>query len=155
MTSEKRRGPERRRRPTPALSRFSFRGRRRDGRRRGEGRNIYVDQYRPWEGALVLLVVALCGLDVLLTLDVIQRGGEEWNPVMRLALELGVWPFVIIKLAITGIGALILLVRVRFRGMRVVLAGVALLYILLMGWHAYVRTGLPDETAAAAVEAPR
>ena len=150
---EQRRQPDRRRRRTPALSRGTLSGRRRGGRREGERKDIYVDLYRPWEGALVLLVVAMCAMDLLLTLDVIQRGGEEWNPVMRMAMDLGVWPFVIIKLFITGVGALILLMRVRFRGMRVVLVGLTLLYALLMGWHAVVRQGLPDRQAAAA-EAP-
>ena len=150
---EKRRQPDRRRRRTPALSRFALSGRRRGGRRAGERKDIYVDVYRPWEGALVLLVVAMCAMDLLLTLDVIQRGGEEWNPVMRLALDLGLWPFVIIKLAVTAVGALILLLRVRFRGMRVVLFGLTLLYALLMGWHAVLRNDVPDRPAAAA-EAP-
>jgi Domain of unknown function (DUF5658) len=151
---DKRRVPDRRRRPTPALSRYTLRGRRRGGRRKSEARNIYVDQYRPWEGGLVLLVVTLCALDVLLTLDVIQRGGEEWNPVMRLALGLGVWPFVIIKMLVTGVGSLVLLVRVRFRGMRFALCSIAVLYLLLMGWHAAVRADFGDEAQAAAVEGP-
>ncbi|HEX5011195.1 MAG TPA: DUF5658 family protein [Planctomycetota bacterium] len=150
---EQRRLPDRRRRRTPALSRRMLTGRRRGGRRAGERKDIYVDRYRPWEGALVLLVVAMCAMDLLLTLDVIQRGGEEWNPVMRVALDLGVWPFVVIKLAITAVGALVLLLRVRFRGMRVVLVGLTLLYALLMGWHAVLRGEGPDRTAAAA-EAP-
>ena len=151
---EKRRVPDRRRRPTPALSRYSLRGRRRGGRRRSEERNIYVDQYRPWEGGLVLLVVTLCALDVLLTLDVIHRGGEEWNPIMRFTLELGVWPFVIIKMLVTAIGSFVLLVRVRFRGMRFALCGIAVLYLALMGWHAAVRADFADEARAAAVEGP-
>jgi hypothetical protein len=150
---EQRQQPDRRRRRTPALSRGAFSGRRRAGRRAGERKNIYVDLYRPWEGALVLLVVAMCAMDLLLTLDVIQRGGDEWNPIMRLAMDLGLWPFVIIKLAITAVGALILLLRVRFRGMRAVLVGLTLLYALLMGWHALLRTDMPDARAAAA-EAP-
>ena len=150
---EQRRLPDRRRRRTPALSRRMLTGRRRGGRRAGERQNIYVDLYRPWEGALVLLVVAMCAMDLLLTLDVIQRGGEEWNPVMRVALDLGVWPFVVIKLAITAVGAMVLLLRVRFRGMRFVLVGLTLLYALLMGWHAVLRTDGPDRPAAAA-EAP-
>jgi hypothetical protein len=56
-------------------------------------------------------------------------------------------------LAITAVGALILLLRVRFRGMRAVLVGLTLMYALLMGWHALLRADMPDARAAAA-EAP-
>ena len=148
---ESRSRPDRRRRSTPALSRWTlFDGRRRGGRRADERKNVYVDRYHPWEGALVLLIVVMCAVDLLLTLDVVRAGGEEWNPIMRLALDVGVWPFVIVKLLLTGAGMLFLLVRVRFRGMRAVLVVITLLYALLMGWHVVVRTDLPAPPAASA-----
>lgn len=147
--SERREGGDRRQRPTRWLSRHWLRGRRRGGRRAGEGRDVFVDRYRAWEWVAVALLLLLCVADLLLTLDVLARGGEEANPVMRWALERGTGTFVALKLGLTLLGALVLLVRVRFRWMRHALLGLVAAYVVLIGWHAVVQERLPERGAAA------
>jgi hypothetical protein len=146
---------ERRRRPTTWPSRHWLVGRRRGGRREGEDADVLVDRYRAWEWAAVAALLLLCLADLLLTLDVLDRGGEEVNPVMRWALERGVGTFAALKLGLTLLGALVLLVRVRFRWMRQALLALVAAYVLLIGYHAVLQGRLPDRPEAArAREAP-
>jgi hypothetical protein len=131
------RGADRRRAPTPMLSRYWLGGRRLGGRRGEEKGSIYVDRYTREEVALVAWIGVTAVLDLLLTLRHLAVGGEEANPVMRLALE-GGGPglFAAIKLLMTFSAALFLLLHVRFRGTRAALWGLALLYGAVMLYHA-------------------
>jgi hypothetical protein len=153
-----RRQHDRRSRPTPWLSTYWLRGRRRRGRREGEDRNIYVDRYGPWEWAAALALVGLCLADLLMTLDVLRQGGEEANPVMRWALDQGVPVFAGLKLGVTLLGALVLLLRVRFRGMRAALGILLGLYLALIGYHLALRNelraGLPVPVAVESESPP-
>jgi hypothetical protein len=105
-------GPaDRRRRPTPAISRYWFRGRRRHVRRAADARRgYYVDH--PGTKALVaaaaLLLLTL--LDGLLTLRLIAGGATEENPVMAYALSLGVSTFQLTKylLTVPSVGMLLI-----------------------------------------------
>ena len=139
---EQRNQQDRRRRPTPWLSRYTLVGRRRGGRRAGEQQNVFVDRYGPWEWAAVVALIGLCVADLLLTLDVLEKGGSEANPLMLWALEQGVPVFVGVKLGLTLLGASVLLVRVRFRGIRVALAALLVLYVALIGYHLALRDDL-------------
>lgn len=101
-----------------------------------------MDRYGPWEWAAAVMLVALCLADLLLTLDVLKRGGSEANPLMQWALDQGVPVFVGLKLGLTLLGALVLLVRVRFRGIRVALVALLALYVALIGYHLALRDDL-------------
>lgn len=148
--ADRRGGPDRRRRPTPALSRYWLRGRRRGGRRDGERDRIYVD--RPPRRALLqaVAILLLSVVDLLLTLAYLERGGEEANPVMAWALEGGVSRFAAMKLALTGGGALFLLLHVRFGRTRHALTLLLVLYTLLMAWHGWLWWHLLAHEAGAA-----
>ncbi len=85
-------------------------------------------------------VVVLCILDAVLTLDLLGRGGEEANPVMRALLSSGHETFFAVKVLITVIGGAILL---RLRALPVARAGLVITvvgYGLLTGYHAYGRS---------------
>lgn len=105
---ERRDGPDRRRRRTPMISRYLFRGRRRSGRRDGERERVYVDRPGGWVLAAFGAVLLLSSVDAYLTLRMIAEGGEEANPVMRLALSLGDGPFVVLKTGVTVVGLALL-----------------------------------------------
>lgn len=127
---------DRRRRPTPMLSRYWLVGRRRGGRRDGEDRGIYVDRYTREETVLVLWIGCSAVLDLVLTLVHLAAGGEEANPLMAWFLEVGgVAAFGSAKLLMTGGAALFLLWHVRFRGTRAALWGLGALYAGVMGYH--------------------
>ena len=106
--SEQRQVSDRRLHPTPIISRYLFRGRRRGGRRRSEQQRIYVDRPASWVITACVLVVILSIADAYATLRLLSDGGREFNPVMRSVLALGERPFLIVKLVLTFAGAVIL-----------------------------------------------
>src|SRR5262249_48502772 len=101
-------GVDRRRRPTPLLSRYLLVRRRRGGRREGERERIYVDRPGPWAGVAFILLMILSIADAYSTLNLLAAGGEEANPVMAAALSLGEGAFVAAKLGLTFFGAALL-----------------------------------------------
>lgn len=136
--SERRSSGDRRRRPTPMFSRYTFFGRRRGFRRSEEGVNAYVDRYSGGLMAVIIAIVGLCLFDALFTLLYLQRGGGELNPFMRRAIAAGVIPFLAIKVGFTLVGILFLCVHKNFRFVRTLLVGVLLVYCALTGYHIYL-----------------
>jgi len=135
---ERRRGPDRRRRPTPIFSRYTIFGRRQAFRRQEEGGNAYVDRYSPRMMAALVTIMVLCVLDALFTLLYLQRGGSELNPIMAAAIRMGVGPFLAIKNGLTILGVLFLCLHKNFRHVKPVIAGVLGLYLLLLLYHLYL-----------------
>ena len=133
--AERRERPDRRRRPTPMFSRYWLRGRRRGHRRGDERVGGYVDRYRGLEWGLAVGIFLLSLLDLIFTLNYLERGGEEWNPLMAMALDVSTRAFALIKMGITFLGALFLLVHIRFKRVRGLLAMVFGLYCLLTVYH--------------------
>jgi hypothetical protein len=126
---------DRRRRPTPILSRYWL-----VGRRRGSGDpDEYVDRYRPSEWALVLSVLVLSAADLVLTLWYLEMGGEEANPVMALALRGGYLTFTIVKMGMTLLGLTFVLLHIRFRRVRLYLIILLAMNIALIAYHVYLR----------------
>jgi len=138
--SERRHPDDRRSRPTPMLSRYTFVGRRRGGRREGETRNIYVDRHGLREWLPILAIMVLCWLDWRLTLDYIAVGGEEWNPIMAWALAQGEGMFGVVKMGVTTAGLLILLLHSRFKVSATGILVILTLYAALTGYHVYLRS---------------
>ncbi|MEM9378778.1 MAG: DUF5658 family protein [Planctomycetota bacterium] len=130
-------GRDRRRRPTPMLSRYWLRGRRRSGgRRAGEDANVYVDRYSRGETLALLWLVSASILDLVLTLAHIDAGGGEANPVMGWFLtRFGTLGFVVSKLGITAAAGLFLLVHCRFRGSFRGLCLLGVMYAGVLGYH--------------------
>ncbi|MCA8956636.1 MAG: hypothetical protein KDC87_11225 [Planctomycetes bacterium] len=139
LTSDQRRIGDRRRHPTPALSRYTFVGRRRGGRRDGERARIYVDRRTPTELLLGGAIVLLSGVDLVLTLLHLQGGGDEANPAMAWALAAGgEGGFAWSKVLATGFGALVLLLHSRFPRVRGIMFALVVVYLGVMVWHAVV-----------------
>jgi Domain of unknown function (DUF5658) len=136
VIAERRWQLDRRIRPTTFWSALRLHGRRKEFRRAGEASRAYADC--PSRRAVVLLffVLAASALDALCTLLFLQRGGQEANPFMALVLSYGETPFVGIKMALTGIGAWLLVAHhyfpMAYRG----LLGLAGGYIGLLFLHA-------------------
>ncbi len=144
--------PDRRREPTPALSRYSLTGKgRRNGNRRHSDRfrHACVDRY----GLHSLLVIAtgllLCIADAFFTLQLVNRGAHELNPVMSYFLRLGPGVFLAVKYAATGISLIVLLLfknRPFWKGRiygRHILAAVPFIYALLILWELSLNLRLP------------
>lgn len=86
------------------------------------------------------IAVCLLGLaDACLTLVAIARGGFEANPIMRAFLEIGAAEFVVAKMAMTVIGAILICAYLHERMGRRALTTVLATYGVLIGWHAYIQ----------------
>ena len=135
---ERRSGQDRRERPTPWLSRYWLRGRRRGGRRAEDRRQLYVDRYAWSDVLLVAGVVVLCAADTVLTLKVLERGAIEANPLMDFLIRQGTGLFGAVKLGFTFLGMLFLLTHIRLQYVRAATLVVLALYTVLMLWHVWV-----------------
>lgn len=130
------RGPDRRARPTPRISRWAFGpGRRRAARRQEEREGIFVDLY---SSRLVLLIgwVALMNIaDSGFTLVHLQAGGRELNPVADWMLTTGRLGFVAVKSTLIAAALLVLAMHVNFPLARLGLWVSAGAYTLLVAYH--------------------
>jgi hypothetical protein len=140
-----RRGQDRRNKPTPFLSRYSFLGGRRKhgGARGGEREGAFVDVYsfRLW--VILSLVLTLNFLDSHFTLMYLARGGEEGNPIAVLLLGASMATFLIVKALGMGLGTALLCILKNFRNARLGVLFVLIGYQLLLLWHLllYFRLG--------------
>lgn len=142
--NERRRRSDRRARATPLFSRYTlFGGRRKSDRRLGNALNSYVDVYEPWVGATLVAIGALCALDAIFTLLYIQKGGSEANPIMDALIAQGPVPFLVVKCGVTNLGLAILCLHKNFRYVKVVIAGLFLIYGALTVYHLWLAAALP------------
>ena len=131
-----RRRTDRRRGPTPALSRYALWGGRRAGERReGPTPHLYVDRYEPWLAGVLVAIGSLCALDAIFTLVYIQNGGAEANPLMARVIEWGPQPFVWLKCGVTNLGLVVLCLHKNFRWVKAVVLSLLGVYTALLGYH--------------------
>jgi Domain of unknown function (DUF5658) len=136
---ERRLGPDRGARATTFWQAVTGKGRRRSGRRDGERENIYVEIYGRREVILVVFILVLNILDALLTLDYLEKGGWEANPVARGLLDLGDAWFLGAKTCLIGICLLFLLVHQTFKYVRAALYALTTFYSLLFLYHLFLQ----------------
>lgn len=145
LPAVERRGPDRRRRATPFLSRYTFLGgrRRSGGHRRGEQEGAFVDLYSLRLWVILTTVLALNMLDSNFTLLYLARGGEEGNPVAVHLLGASMTTFIIVKALGMGLGVALLCMLKNFRNARLGVICVLVGYQFLLLWHLllYFRLG--------------
>ena len=96
---------------------FGFlRSRRRETRRASDAEPTFTDWHHPWLFFLATGIMLMSSLDAFLTIQLIERGAYEANPVMAHVMNRGIAPFAAIKMLLTGFGilALVFLSRARF-----------------------------------------
>jgi hypothetical protein len=131
--------PDRRREPTPVLSRFTLRGRRSQIRRRLDLlRGRYVDRSGGGHLATVLALLILVSVDALSTLYILEHGGRELNPLMDSALRRGVGWFLLCKFAPLPVAFLMLSIHRYFRWVRATLGALTAVYGVLAVYHLYL-----------------
>lgn len=101
-------GGERRRYTLETLRTSLVAPRRMHARRAEDRRYPLLDRFESALLALALALIGLSVLDALFTLELLSRGGRELNPVMAWALDLGVAPFAVLKMALTALPAALL-----------------------------------------------
>ncbi len=95
-----------------------LRSRRRNTRRESEAEPLYTDWHHPWLFFLATGTMILSCMDAFFTLQLLDRGAMEINPLMALAIDQSTTIFASTKIAMTGAGILVLvfLSRARFMG---------------------------------------
>jgi hypothetical protein len=131
---ERRAGADRRRRPTPLLCRYTFRGRRRSARRDYEATGVYFDRLAPGIAWAILSIFVFQCLDTWFTLAHLGRGGEELNPIMAYLIEQTPALFVSVKLGFSTVGLLFLALHQSFPYVR---KGIATLYVTFLAIVVY------------------
>lgn len=127
---------DRRRAPTPRLSRWTFYGGRRRSVRRGEEREgSFVDVHGVRLWCLVLWVALMNVGDSYFTLIHLQAGGIELNPVAEALLGLGRSGFVFTKSTLIALALVVLAIHKNFFLARIGLWTAAGTYTLLVAYH--------------------
>jgi hypothetical protein len=143
---------DRRRRPTPMFSRYTFfGGRRRQFASAADAEDAYVDVYNARLTLLVLVFFALTMFDTVATVYYIDHAhGSEWNPIADWMLERGRVFFVLAKGVPTALMLLFVMIHKNFRYGRIALAigfgfyfllGVYHVYLQAMAWRATIAGG--------------
>jgi hypothetical protein len=102
--------PDRRRAPTSVWRSLAFGGRRVRVRRAAErNRPHYLDTFHWTTFMWILLLLVFSALDGLMTLELVEAGCVEVNPVMRYSLAKGPAHFLLVKYLLTAAGLPVLL----------------------------------------------
>lgn len=140
------RGGDRRKRPTPMFSRYTFfGGRRRGARRTYEREGAFVDLYEPRLAILVAAFFFLTVLDSVSTVIYLRKGGTELNPIAQAMLDQGETAFVMIKGSLTMICALFVLLHKNFRYANLALGTGFTFYAALAIYHIVLQIHAWDE----------
>lgn len=102
------------------------RSRRREFRRDEEPEVLFIDWHHPWLFFLSVGIMLMSCLDAFMTLQLIDRGMVEVNPVMAAVIGEGTLAFAASKLFMTGTGILVLVFLAKARFMNVVRTGLFL-----------------------------
>ena len=96
---------------------FGFiRSRRRDTRRVDEVEPTFTDWHHPWLFFLAVGIMLMSGMDAFFTLQLLDLGAIEINPVMASVIGQSALSFAVSKMLLTGFGilALVFLSKSRF-----------------------------------------
>jgi hypothetical protein len=102
------------------------RSRRRSPRRHAEHEPLYTDWHHPWLFFLAVGTMLLSSVDAFMTLQLLERGAVEINPLMARLIGHSTVAFAATKMALTGSGILALVFLARARFMRLVRTGLFL-----------------------------
>jgi hypothetical protein len=102
---------DRRQQPTSPWGAFPPAGQRMRYRRQSEHlRPYFVDRFSAGMMVVVLMLALASIVDAWLTIDLLEAGADEINPLMARLLEYGVLPFLLGKYVLTVIGIPLLLI---------------------------------------------
>lgn len=117
---------------------FGFlRSRRHAPRRDDEAEVVFLDWHHPWLFFLAVGTMLLSGADAFLTLQLIDFGMVEANPIMASAMGISTASFAAMKMLLTAFGILTLVFLAKARFMDLIRIG-ALLTVLFSGYACLV-----------------
>jgi len=127
---------DRRKQPTPALSRYTFFGRRRTIRRKPDRQGgSYVDRYSSTLLFFLIAIVGLNLLDAFFTMMILDLKGWEANPVVRSVISLYGTKFWIWKFSIVSVSLALLCLHSRFRLVKEIIIAIGCLYVIVVAYQ--------------------
>ncbi len=90
-------------------------GQRKIGRRKNEQYNMFVDVHNSRHMFVIIGIMMLSVLDAILTLKILSAGGVEVNILLDWAVQNNIELFTYVKLALTGLGIVLLARYIHFR----------------------------------------
>jgi hypothetical protein len=93
-----------------------LRSRRRDKRRDAEAEPLFTDWHHPWLFFLATGIMLMSAMDAFMTLQLLDRGAIEINPIMAAVIGKSTLTFAVTKMLLTGfcVLALVYLAKARF-----------------------------------------
>jgi len=136
---DKRIQKDRRRQPTPGLSRYILFGQRKGLRRRiDQEKGGYVDRYSSGLFFFLVLIIGLNVLDALLTMMILELGGRELNPIVQSVMDLCGEKFWVWKFAIVSLSMVLLCLHSRFKRVMAVCIGSGFIYLAVMLYQIFL-----------------
>jgi hypothetical protein len=130
---------DRRKRPTPGLSRYTFLGRRKSIRRKAElKQGGYVDRYSSVLFFVLISIIGLNVLDALFTLMILDLKGWEANPVVSSVITLYGTKFWIWKFSIVSVSLVLLCIHSRFRLVKELIIAIGCLYVMVVAYQVFL-----------------
>ena len=117
---------DRRKKPTPRLSWYTFFGRRRDDR---------------YSAPLFIFLVSIVGLNVLdslFTMMILDKGGVEANPLVAAVMEVHGYNFWIFKFAMVSVCLTLLCLHSRYRIVKRVIVFLTSVYLAVVLYQIYL-----------------
>jgi hypothetical protein len=128
----------------------SFNPRRRAPQRRLDDSHFHsLDWHSAHLLAVAIGILLLSVADAFLTVVLLQGGADEVNPIMAALIYRSVAMFAAMKMAMTGVGVMLMVFLARYRFMRLlrvewVLYGVLIAYASLIGYEVWMLKGPVD-----------
>ncbi len=137
--NDQRAAVDRRRRPTPLLSRHTFLGRRKSLRRKSDReKGGYVDRYSSALLALLILIVGLNILDSLFTMAILDRKGWEVNPIVESVIQLHGDGFWIWKFGLVSFCLVLLCLHSKFKQIKNVIIFLSSIYLCVVLYQLFL-----------------
>ncbi len=143
---------DRRKERVPRFSKYLLTGRRESLRREGDRHGTYgPDRHSHKTFLLILLIVSLSVLDAIFTLNLVNRGAAELNPIMDYYLDRGPLIFFGTKYLLTFASVLVILLHQNAYLFRTRLQVKTLLFLfvisfaLIVQWELYLIASLNTE----------
>jgi len=136
---KKRTTTDRRKQPTPGLSRYTFFGRRKTIRRKADRqKGGYIDRYSATLFFFLITIIALNVLDGLFTLMILDLNGWEANPVVHSVINLYGTKFWVWKFSIVSVSSVLLCLHSRFRLVKEIIVAISCLYVMVVIYQIFL-----------------
>lgn len=132
---------DRRKQPTPGLSKYALFGRRRRFRRKtDQERGGYTDRYSAGLFIILTLIASLNILDSFFTVIILDHGGREVNPIVRSGIEFCGNGFWVWKYSIVSCSLMVLGLHSNFGRVKPIINALCFIYVAVVLYQIFLIT---------------